>query len=136
MKALEKKRVLVMGNNDPVRELLSAALMAYGLRTCVTGNSYEAVEQFEKAKQSGFPFHVVILDLEIPDGFMRKKVIRKLHEIDPDVRAIVLSSTRQTADFEDCWKYGLRCELSKPFTLAELRAALSRAMNGDERMEK
>ena len=51
----------------------------------------EAIKLYKKALKASEPFDVVVLDLTIRGGMGGREVIKKLLEIDPDVKAIVSS---------------------------------------------
>ena len=44
-----------------------------------------------KARLEGHPFSLVIMDLTVQGGMGGRETVKKLIEIDPDVRAIVSS---------------------------------------------
>ncbi len=46
---------------------------------------------YKKAHDEGQPFDLLILDLTIPGGLGGKEVMKRLLQIDPDVKAVVSS---------------------------------------------
>ena len=90
----------------------------------MTDNGESAIESFKKAKAYGEPFDVVILDLYIPQGLNGKETIKKLLEIDPEVKAVVTSGNSDDpwlANFRD---FGFKGSLPKPFTPADVKKVL------------
>lgn len=63
-----KGRVLVMDDQETLRNLLSAMLPHLGYEFVLTKDGREALREYRKAKDSGVPFDAVILDLTVPGG--------------------------------------------------------------------
>ncbi len=119
-----KGRILVMDDEEVIRQLLESELTDVGYEVELTVDGAEAIEQYRKAKESGQPFDAVILDLTVPGGLGGKDVIRKLLEIAPDVKAIVSSGYSTDpimADFKD---YGFRGVVAKPYKMEQLEKTL------------
>ena len=86
----------------------------------------DAIGEFRRALLSGNPFDLVILDLTIKGGMGGQETIRKLREIDTDIKAIV-SSGYYSDDpvISEYREYGSNGLLSKPYTIEELEACLA-----------
>ncbi|MCP4692655.1 MAG: response regulator, partial [Desulfobacterales bacterium] len=86
----------------------------------------EAIALYEKAKASGEPFDVVILDLTIKGGMGGMETLKNLKAIEPEVRAIVssgYSSDPAMANFSD---HGFVDVIPKPFLMKNVRDVLER----------
>ena len=93
------------------------------------GDGEEAIKLYKSTMESNEPFDAVLLDLTIVDGMGGEKTIEKLLEIDPDVKAIVVSgyvNNRIMASFKE---YGFRDILTKPYEIEELDEVLQNVMN-------
>jgi CheY-like chemotaxis protein len=88
----------------------------------------EAIERFRKARESGAPFDLAILDLTVKGGTGGKDVIKTLIEIDPAVRAIVSSGYSGDPVMSRFAEYGFCGSLPKPYGIRELKEALEQAM--------
>lgn len=66
----------------------------------------------------------MILDLTIPGGMGGKETIRKLLEINPEVKAIVSSGYSNDPVLANYRDYGFCSVVSKPYRIKELREAL------------
>ena len=121
---LETGRVLVMDDEDIIRELLQQVLTHLGYDTVPARDGAEALDLFKKARDIGMPFDAVILDLTIPGGMGGKEVINKLIEIDPGVRAIVSSGYSNDPVMADYRRHGFMGVMIKPYKGSELRKAL------------
>ena len=117
-----------MDDEEMIREMLSDALSSAGLEVELASDGKEAIERYEKARESGQPFDAVIMDLTIPGGMGGKEAIKKLIEIDPNVKAIVSSGYSTdpiTADFR---KYGFSAVMTKPYSVGEMERTLRRIL--------
>ncbi len=119
-----KGKVLVMDDQEVIRMLLSVMLVAFGYEAHLISNGEDAIASYRKAKESGNPFDAVIIDLNIPGGMDGRETIRKLLEIDPDVKAIVSSGLTDDPAMINHRSYGFRGALQKPYTINELRQVL------------
>jgi PAS domain S-box-containing protein len=117
-------RVLVMDDEEPVRETLQAMLEALGYVVECTENGTEAVELYRKMKEDGKPFAAVILDLTIPGGVGGKETLTSLLKINPDVKSIVSSGYSNDPIMANYREYGFSAVLSKPFRLQDMSKLL------------
>jgi PAS domain S-box-containing protein len=117
-------RILVMDDEEIIREMLSSMLSTAGYEATLTIDGAEAIERYAKAKDSGQPFDAVILDLTVAGGMGGKETIRKLLEIDPDVKAVVSSGYSTDPIMADFKKYGFSAVVTKPYSVGELEKTL------------
>lgn len=113
-------RVLVMDDEEPVREILQDMLEELGFYSESTENGAEAVELYRARKEEGKPFSVVILDLTIPGGVGGKEAIKSLLEIDPEVNAVVSSGYSTDPIMASYREFGFRAVLGKPYRLQDM----------------
>ena len=119
-----KGRVMVMDDEEVIRKLLHDELTDVGYEVELTVNGAEVIERYRKAKESGQPFDAVILDLTVPGGMGGKEVIRKLLEIDPNVKAIVSSGYSTDPIMADFKEYGFSGVVAKPYNLEQMKKVL------------
>ncbi|MFC1965885.1 ATP-binding protein [Chloroflexota bacterium] len=117
-------RILVMDDEEIIREMLSKMLSSAGYEVEVTEDGAEAIEHYIKAKGSGKPFDAVILDLTIPGGMGGKVTMERLLEIDPNVKAIVSSGYSTNPIMSEYKKYGFSGIATKPYRVEELEKTL------------
>ncbi len=117
-------RVLVLDDEESIRTLAThlLRLLGYDVETVATGEA--AIASYTRARDEQRPFDVVMLDLTIPGGMGGGQVIRALTEIDPAVRAIVVSGYTSDSLLSRYRDYGFKAAVTKPFTVQELSAAL------------
>ena len=119
-----KGTVLVMDDEDIVRDVVAEMLPKLGYGVEVVKNGTEAIDAYTKAMKLGHPFDAAIMDLTIPGGMGGKDAVQKLREIDPDVKAIVSSGYSNDPIMSNYGKYGFCSMLVKPFQIQELAEIL------------
>nr|MBC8512415.1 PAS domain S-box protein [Dehalococcoidia bacterium] len=125
-----KGRILVMDDEEAIRELLHNELTGIGYEVELTVDGTQAIEQYTQARESGQPFDAVILDLTVPGGVGGKEVIEKLLEIDPGVKAIVTSGYSTNPIMSAFREYGFSAAVAKPYSTGELEKIL-RSITGN-----
>ena len=121
-------RILVMDDEEIVRKVTGDVLNHLGYNVDFACDGSEAIELYQKAKESGNPFDAVILDLTIPGGMGGKKAVEKLFEIDPEVKAIVSSGYSTDPIMSDYKQYGFSEAVAKPYNIKELGEILHRVI--------
>jgi PAS domain S-box-containing protein len=121
-------RILLMDDERIVRDVLGTMLRHIGYEVDFAEDGDKTIELYRKAKESGSPFDVVILDLTIPGGMGGEKVIKKLIKIDPVVKAIVSSGYSDDPVMSSFRKYGFSGVLLKPYIIQDLSEVLHRVM--------
>jgi len=126
-------RVLVMDDEEMIRKMLRKTLPLAGYEVEVAGDGAEAIGLYARARESGQPFDVVILDLTVPGGMGGKETIRRLLEIDPDVKAIVSSGYSTDPIMSDFRSYGFSAVAVKPYSAEALEETLARLLTEGQR---
>ena len=126
-----KGRVLVMDDEEPIRDVARAMLGRLGYRSEVAPDGKAAIDQYAKALAAGDPFDAVIMDLTVPCGMGGKEAIRGLLAVDPSVRAIVSSGYADAPVMAEYERFGFKGVVPKPFTIAELSRLLQQVMPGE-----
>ena len=120
------KRVLVMDDEESLRNLSQKMLEPLGYKVDTVKDGVEAIETYKKNMVSGEPFDAVILDLTIKGGMGGEPTMRELLKIDPDVKAIVSSGYFNDPVMSDFEKYGFIGALAKPYDKNALKEVLER----------
>ncbi|MEQ8172229.1 MAG: response regulator, partial [Candidatus Eremiobacterota bacterium] len=124
-KILEGKgKILVMDDDEMLREVLEIILERLKYDFTMTEDGEEAIKLYKQAKEEGNPFDAVIIDLTIPGGMGGKEAMEKLREIDPDIKAIVSSGYSSDPVMADYKKYGFSAVILKPYGIEELSKTL------------
>ena len=117
-------RVLVMDDNEDVRNIAQGILKELGYTVELAGDGAEALAIYAQRKEQGTPIYAVILDLTIPAGMGGKETIKNLLKMDPDVKAIVSSGYSNDPVMANYRDYGFRAVLSKPYRPQEMSKVL------------
>ncbi|MDY6838078.1 MAG: GAF domain-containing protein [Thermodesulfobacteriota bacterium] len=121
-------KVLVMEDERMLRTLAGQMLNRLGYEAELVEEGDEAIVRYKEAMDSGDPFDGVILDLSVRDGMGGKEAIRKLKEMDPDIKAIVSSGYSDDPVMTDWRKYGFGGAMFKPYRQEDLTMALRRLL--------
>jgi two-component system cell cycle sensor histidine kinase/response regulator CckA len=122
------QRVLVMDDEDAIRELTSQLLGTLGYEVTAVPDGLEAVRVYERALRRGEHYQAVILDATVRGGMGGVATIERLRGMDPNVNAIICSGYSDEAALSEFLAYGFRGALPKPFTRSELADALQRSL--------
>jgi CheY-like chemotaxis protein len=121
----KRGRILIMDDEALVRNVVKEMIVALGHELKCAAEGGEALEMFRHAMDSGNPFDLVILDLTVKGGMGGEETIRRLREIDPNVKAIVSSGYADSSVVANYRAYGFSAFLNKPYKADELRECLN-----------
>ena len=121
--------VLIVDDNTTNRILIQEMITAWGLVPTMTANAKEAIDCFNKAFESGTPYPLILLDMQMPelDGFDVAKIIKDAPSGE-DARIIMLSSSGQRGDSDRCKEIGISGYLLKPIKKSDLYDAIMMTM--------
>lgn len=122
-----KGRVLVMDDNQFIRDLMRNMLGRSGFSVSTAHDGEQAIEYFHAAKKEGCPFDIVILDLHVEKGMGGKEAIDRLQSIDPDIFAIFMTADIGHPIVANFSSHGFKAALIKPFTINELLESVGHA---------
>ena len=129
--AAHRGKVLVMDDEEIVLSVAGNILGHLGFETAFASNGAEAIAMFVEARQNAARFDVVILDLTIPGGMGGKEVIRKLLDVDPELKAIVSSGYACRPEITDYKEHGFKAVAAKPYDIQDLRRILQKVLGND-----
>ncbi len=109
-------RILIMDDEEVVREMISAMLQYHGYDSVVAADGEEALRIFDENVKNGTPFSAVILDLTIRGGIGGKDTIIEIRKRDPHVPAFVASGYADDPIVSRPREYGFTDSITKPFT--------------------
>ncbi len=119
----EKRRILVVDDEDALRTVLSAELNSEGYEVGTAADGMEAVSELQKMK-----YDLVLLDIKMPNmnGFEVLKVIKEKH---PGTRVIMLTGFADLKNAIESKKLGAEDFVSKPYDLVDLLTTIDRVMS-------
>lgn len=121
---LEGMKILVVDDDEVLLRVIQRILHSNGCTVEVADSSVSAVEAMRQARQSGKPFSLAIMDLVMPGDLGGLKILAKLREIDPELKAIVASGYSNDPVLSDPQRYGFARAVAKPFESASLIKAI------------
>ncbi|MEI6205139.1 MAG: ATP-binding protein [Desulfuromonadales bacterium] len=120
----ECKRVLIMDDDQMIRDLAADMLATLGHSVSLACDGNGVISMYREAKEAGEPYDVIIMDLTIPGGMGGAEAISKLLKYDNSACVIVSSGYANEPVMADYRSYGFRGAMPKPYTLDELEALL------------
>jgi PAS domain S-box-containing protein len=122
-------RILVMDDEEMVRELSTQFLSHLGYEVESVPDGESAIESYRKAFIKKNPFKLVIMDLTIPGGMGGKEAIQILKEIDPNVKAVVSSGYSNDPVLANFKRFGFCAVLAKPYKIETLSSVIIEVIN-------
>ncbi|HLV66571.1 MAG TPA: response regulator, partial [Polyangiaceae bacterium] len=116
--ATEGRSVLVVDDEDAFRERLVRALRARGFEATGVASAEEAIRLAERETPE-----CAVVDLRMPGRLSGLHAVRKLHELDPTTRIVVLTGYGSIATALDAVRSGAVHYLTKPADIDEIVAA-------------
>jgi two-component system cell cycle sensor histidine kinase/response regulator CckA len=114
-------RVLVMDDEDPVGYIISQMLQYLGYKVTVLKDGKDVIQKYKAAMCSKHPYDIVILDLFVPEGMGAMVTIKELVQIDPKVKAIIMSGYCNDPVLDNYSDYGFVGRLNKPIEIESLK---------------
>lgn len=124
-------KILVMDDEESIRRLAGEILGYLGYEVELADSGEEAIAKFQKARDSGEPFDLLIMDLTIPGAMSGKEAIELLLRIDPGVKAIVSSGYSNDPILADYRKHGFSGVVTKPYRVAGLSQIIYEVIKKD-----
>ncbi len=125
--------VLVMDDEDMIRNLAAALLEELGYRVTTCSSGEAAIELYRAAFSAGTPFRAVIMDLTVPGGMGGKEAARSILDIDPAARLIVSSGYSTDPVMAESREFGFCGAVFKPYSAREIADVLKETLNTPER---
>ncbi len=119
-------KLMIIDDSNIIRGKISRALTRHNMTVVSTAaNGEEAMERFKPN-----PPDVITMDLTMPrmDGL---ECIRKIKQIKPDIKILVVSALADKATAIQALKEGAQGFLCKPFTDDELTEAIDELLTGE-----
>ncbi|MFN2343393.1 MAG: ATP-binding protein [Desulfonatronovibrio sp.] len=123
-----KGRILVLDDDEEILEVVREVLDLLGYDAVLVSDGKEVIEEYKRAREQGSPYDLVIVDLTIPGGMGGLEAIQRIHEVDPQVRAVVSSGYSQDPVMANYKEYGFAGVLAKPYTIHELGTLLKKLL--------
>ncbi|HEX9081065.1 MAG TPA: response regulator, partial [Holophagaceae bacterium] len=116
--------ILIVDDEVDLRTLLVEALGDQGYAAEGAEGGHQALE---RVRANHYP--VIFTDLNMPGGLSGLDLLRAVHEVDPKAMGILMTGYATTEAAILALKRGAYDFIQKPFKLAEIEAALERALD-------
>ncbi|MBL6989525.1 MAG: response regulator [Bacteriovoracaceae bacterium] len=123
-------RILVMDDEEIVRDMVKTMLTTLGHEVWLSKNGQETIEIFKKAIDSDKKFDLVIMDLTIPGEVGGKETIQKILQIAPEAKVLVSSGYSNDPILTNYKDYGFCAQLAKPYQLEDLEQKINQIISG------
>jgi len=120
--------ILVMDDEDIVREVAMSILEELGHSTDGSPDGNHAIERYRLAMIAREPYDAVLMDLTVPGAMGGREATHRLLELDPDARVVVVSGYANDPVVANPEEYGFIDRLCKPFSVDELGEVIDRAL--------
>lgn len=121
-------RILVMDDEEAVREVTRELLLAMGHDVLLAKDGKEALQLYQAANESGSRIDLSIMDLTIPGGLGGKETIQQLLSIDPQAKVIVSSGYSTDPVMAKFKEFGFSSAISKPHRLSDLEKVVNQLL--------
>jgi len=125
----ENGRIMIMDDDDMIRELVANMLDSFGFEAVAARDGAEAVSLYRESIDTNEPIAAIIMDLTIPGGMGGKDAVREIHQIDPGAKVIVASGYSNDPIMAGYRDYGFCAAMVKPFKLQELQEVIRKAIS-------
>jgi len=121
--------VLIVDDNAVNRRILHGQLTRWHTRPTAVGSGREALELLSAAAKAGYPFVLVLLDVNMPDldGFQVAGLIAARPEL-AGATIMMLSSSGHHGETSRCRELGVSAYLTKPIQADDLHDAICRVL--------
>jgi len=123
---MEGKPILIVDDEKNIRLTLSQALKILEVETDTAANGEEALAKLKERE-----FGLILLDLKMP-GMDGMEVLRRVREIRPDIRIIIITAYGTVESAVEAMKLGAVDFIQKPFSPEEIRELVSRVMDREK----
>ncbi|MBC7232599.1 MAG: response regulator [Chloroflexi bacterium] len=123
------ERILIVEDEPDIRDMCTRALAREGYQVTGASNGAEAIQM---AKEQDFD--LLLTDIRMP-GMNGLQAYRAIQQLRPDIVGVVITAYGSVETAIEALKLGAEDFLLKPFSLEELRTAISRALE-KKRLER
>ncbi|MBI3651946.1 MAG: response regulator [Acidobacteria bacterium] len=131
-----KLRAIIMHDHASSRELLAQQLGIWGITQTLTTDCQHGLAQMQAAACAGAPFHLAVLDLQIPhsDGLAMVAAMQTDAAL-KDTAILLLTALRRRSDYEKFLSAGISAHLNKPVKSSQLFHCLEQMLLKSHRLE-
>jgi PAS domain S-box-containing protein len=121
-------RILVVDDDDAVRRVCRKMLETLGHEVRCTSDGLEALGLYERCRDNGESFDLVVLDMTIPGGLGGTEAVKALLDVDPTARVVASTGYAEDPVLANYADYGFVGIIPKPYTLDQLSDTIADAL--------
>ena len=110
-----KGKVMVMDDDDMIRNFSDKMLCHAGYEVVLAANGHEAIDLYTENYHSAAEIDAIIMDLTIPGGMGGKDAVKAIHQVNPQAKVIVSSGYSNDPIMANYRDYGFCAAISKPY---------------------
>lgn len=119
LKQLEKKKVLIVDDQNGIRILLMEVFSSEGYDMFQAANGRLALEVVQNDSPD-----LVLLDMKIP-GMDGLEILKHIKEINPEIKVIMMTAYGELDMIKEATDLGALMHFTKPFDIDEMRVAVN-----------
>lgn len=127
---LQHLRILVVDDNQSAREIMVGIVESLNLQVQSAADGRAAIQTLETAQQQGHPFHMVMMDWQMPemDGIAAIRAIRSSEKIAETLATVMVTAFSRDDLLEKARDLRLDGVLEKPVNPSAVLDTINRAM--------
>ena len=124
----EEARLLLAEDHEINRLLVEAMAREAGVMLDVASDGKEAVAMAEHAAMNGMPYHLVLMDVQMPgmDGMEATRALRDKGLTDDALPIVALTANAFAEDVQACLDSGMQAHCAKPLTMERFLQVLNK----------
>ncbi|KAF2268395.1 putative histidine kinase HHK1p [Lojkania enalia] len=128
-------RICIAEDNLINQRIAISFVQKLGFKCDAYLDGFKTIDALERASQNGRPFHIVLMDVQMPhcDGYEATRIIRK--HADSTIRNVLIIAMTASAiqgDREKCLDSGMNNYLAKPVRAQTLKALLESYLSKEQ----
>lgn len=125
-----KPKVLLIDDEQILLDVTGSMLKHIGYDVVTAKCHEDAMACYQRGKETGAPFSLIIMDLTMRGDEGGEIAIRRWKDDHPEVKAVISSGYMNDPVVEEYWKYGFVGAMVKPYSLVELKSSLENILSG------
>lgn len=121
---MDKKKVLIVDDQNGIRVLLLEVFSSEGYHTFQAANGKIALEIVKLEAPD-----LVLLDMKIP-GMDGLEILKHIKAIDPSIKVIMMTAYGELDMIKEATDLGALMHFTKPFDIDEMRIEVNRQLQG------
>ena len=121
---MEKKKVLIVDDQNGIRVLLLEVFSSEGYNTFQAANGKIALEIVKRESPD-----LVLLDMKIP-GMDGLEILKHIKAIDASIKVIMMTAYGELDMIKEATDHGALMHFTKPFDIDEMRMEVNKQLQG------